>query len=323
MARCQTIFLDKPSFRIGSLFITAILVVVFQVANASESVGSESEQKTRFHRTVEALADESEDVRSEFAMLALQQLALSHALEAQLAREELAASSDRAKLHGWSMAVDRYADDLTRMVREVREDSPVMLSFMQHGSIAISVAGRMVMLTHPRYAQQRALEQNILTEFCSQHACDVMFETSPQRSTLPVMTATVRPDWNFTEQGYLCSHQGIRLTFRPGGELRRQRQACTAIIQELMRLHDEIAWQLRHSVKVSWQEIALFKTPRGIGHRVQLNRVGDSILLDLPLLEQNVALLQEAALWLQKRLELLREDARLELDASDLNLPAD
>lgn len=323
MARCQTIFLASrvPGVKCLLTLVLYLLAAFAALAlHASDSSGTREKQGTRFYLTVKAVAVGSEDARHAFAKTALQQLALAHALEAQLAREDLKASGDRKKLLGWSLAVDRYARDLARMIAAIEQGNPASLLFTQEDRVAIQLSGRMVIVSHPRRAQQRALEQEILQEFCTRQACDQFLNASLAQSNLPVTTAPVRPAWTFTEDGHRCSYQGVRLMFRPGGKLRQQRVACAAVIQEIMQLSNEIAWQIRHSVAVSWKEVALFSTPIDGQHRVQLNSAGDSILLSLPVLAQNPQLLQEAALWLRERIELTSEEAVLVLDANDLML---
>lgn len=312
-----------------------LVLVAMHVALADEF---EAQQKSRFLRTVEAISEQSVEIRAEFARVALQQLALAHSLEAELAREELAASSDPQKLVGWAAAVDRFANDLTRMARELENYESenfadgfgsdfsnhlsVAFSYTGQGVVALTGTGRMIILSHPRYEQQRALEQSILKEFCARESCDSFVEIPlSSKPNIPVTTAVVKPAWNFTEEGYVCSLDGIDLVFPSDGNLRQQRMNCAAIMQEIMRLRDEVTWQVRHSVAVAWNEVSLFATPIDNEHRVQLNRAGDSILLKLPLLAANSNLLGAAIQWLRRRIELAESNVQMQFDASDLHIP--
>ncbi|MFK7976906.1 MAG: hypothetical protein AB8C02_12265, partial [Halioglobus sp.] len=225
------------------------------------------------------------------------------------------------KLRGWAAAVDRFARDLTQIAREIEVGQSVIFSVSPRGVLTIAATGRMIILTHPRHAQQSALEQSILKEFCIAHACEQFARRgSTSSAPIPVTTSAIKPAWNFTEDGYLCTHAGIELTFPASGSLGQQRFVCAAVMQELMQLHDEVAWQIRHSVDVAWGDIGVFATPLTDQHRVQLNSAGDSVLLKLPVLAENYSLLSAAAQWLRRRLVLAESDAQLRFDADDLNV---
>jgi hypothetical protein len=258
---------------------------------------------SRFQRTVLGLESAPDEWRSEFASVALVHLAEIYLGEADLARSELNESSNAAKLEGWSRAVAAYADQLILVQQDVETGFPVEVFARFPDEASLRVAGRTVILNHPRADQQAAYEQHVLLDFCGRRDCisltapDVEPGSAPE--PIPVSAPLVSPQWRFTQRGPVCSLNSFALHFEPAADLSKARPLCTQLLQEMTMLAMEIRWQQRHGVAVGWEVLTIKATPRRPEHMIILNADGDTLLLSLPLLHAQPRLLKDIYPWLQ------------------------
>lgn len=304
-----------------SVFVLACCLAWAAASRTNAANGEEDIHASRFLRTVQGVMAGPETLRIEFAKIALTQLAMTHTLEAELARTAALQSSDRRKLQGWARAVDQYASDLSYLIEEVDRGAMPVLAFTPHREVAITIDGRMIILSHPRHNQQASLEQITLQEFCGRNACEAFTQEVGQPSAVSGMASGIKPVWKFSEDGRHCTYEGIRIHYSAAGSLADQRKHCANLIREIVNLHDEIAWQMQHSVFVQWEDVTIVPTPARPGYRVQLNDAGDSVLLALPLLASGELSFNSVAQWLRKRLQLGLTQASLELQAIDFDSP--
>jgi len=294
------------------LWITTVCpALAVQIASAEIA-----EPQSRFQRTVGYIQSASPQLRVEFASIALTHMAMAYAAEAQLAREEARAAGGDANLRAWSVAVDRYARQMPLLLEDIELGLPVHLMMGGEKSLAISVADRAVILSHPRLNQQRVFEQEVLEDFCARNNCELFIPAGSGSQPISVSTRHVRPDWNFTQQEWSCSYQGIKVKFKAEQNLVNSRTICEQFMQEVVALADEIAWQQRHAVPIKWEELAIQSTPHRPEHTVRLNRLGDTVLVSVPLLYGSPGLLEQLIPWIQQRFTHQGE-ASVELDADD------
>ena len=273
---------------------------------------------SRFHRTVLALQEAPLDEQADFALDALRELIEVYIAEADLASMEAREpdQASKAKLRGWSQAVDHYASQLMLVMEDIDEGFPLAISIGREGAVTVTVADRAVMLSHPRLGQQAAFERRVLSEFCSRHDCESMTELADAAEPIPLSGTGMKPGWSFTETGQVCSREGIEVRFESVHNLGLSRSTCEELLQEADTLVTEIAWQRRHGVVVDWDRLAISPTPQRPEHLVRLNEAGDSILVTLPLIYGSLGLLEDLKPWLRYRVGAGAE-VRLELDAGN------
>jgi hypothetical protein len=254
-------------------------------------------------------------LQADFAGTALRELAEVYMAEADLARKQALEQEGAAKLRGWSNAVDQYASQLALLLEDIELGLPVELQHNGVESITVMVGGRAIILSHPREDQQVAFEQRVLLDFCGRNDCKVLTAETGSRQPIPVSASQVKPVWAFTETGPVCSHEGIQVMFASAANLARSRITCKQLLQEMMTLSDEIAWQRRHGVSVQWHELSIRATPQRPEHVVLLNNAGDSILVTVPLLYGSPHLLEDIVPWIQDRAGT-KEPVAIRLDAT-------
>lgn len=291
------------------------LVLLFCAALSGVAAAAES---SRFQRTVEALQDADDALRREFASVALLELAEIYLAEADLADSEARDSEEAARLRAWSRAVEQFAAQLLLVQGDIELGLPVELRSYRHEDPSITVAGRTVFLAHPRHREQPAYEQSVLTRFCTGATCAALTAAANAgESPIPMSVGQVKPEWQFSEGGPVCRYRGLSVTFSARDRLFEQRALCQELMQEAVLLANELAWQQRHGVEVSWETLSLRATPGRPQHLVLLNEEGDSVLVTAPLIYSTAGLLPRLAPWL--RSPGAGGDApRLDLHAADM-----
>ena len=270
---------------------------------------------SRFERTVEALQRAETPLREDFSSIALVELTEIYLAEADLARNEAQALQGDPALRGWSRAVERFAEQLLLVQQDVAIGLPVELRRHDREVPAVSVAGRTVMLAHPRRAQQAAFEQRVLARFCTTAPCTRLTGTEAATAPIPVAPSPMSPSWEFSPSGPLCRYRGLAVQFSAGGNLAAQRARCDALMLEAETLAAELAWQARHDVEVTWDALAVSATAHRPEHLVLLNQAGDSLLISVPLIHATPGLLDALTPWLRQR-HRAGESASVQLDAT-------
>lgn len=300
-----------------TVFLLLWIAIASPAAVAQVVVAENVAPQSRFQRTVGYLQSASPALRVDFASIALAKIAVAYATEAQLAREEARSQGENAMSKAWSVAVDRYARQMPVLIEDIELGLPVDLILGRDKFLAISVADRTLILTHPRPSQQSAFEQEILAAFCARYSCESFMSEGSGSRPISVSRRHVKPEWNFTQQRWSCSYRGISVQFGKEGSLSNARLICQQFIQEIVVLADEIAWQERHAVPIQWEELVVETTPHRPEHMVRLNEIGDSVLIAIPLLYGNPELLEKITPWIRGRLAD-QEQVNIKLNADSL-----
>ena len=266
-------------------------------------------EMSRFQRLVASLEGAEPASRSRFARAALLQMAEVHLAEAGLARNQSAQSMERERLLGWARAVELYAGQLLELHDRVEQGAPVVLLPELLAHPGILVAGRSTVISHPRGDQQQALEQAILHAFCEQEDCLQLLAAEVELLPGPILEspAGIPPNWSFSRSGPVCEQRGLQIEFPAGGggagSLAQYRSLCQQLFSELQLLVADLRGQLRQGVVPDWSALAISAAPHRPEHDIRLNRVGDSLLLAVPLLHSTPGLLPRLLPWLRSLAE--------------------
>ena len=85
-------------------------------------------------------------------------------------------------------------------------------------------------------------------------------------------------------------------------------------MQEVITLTNEMAWQQRHAVSIEWDQLEIKPTPRRPEHMLQLNTLGDTVLVTVPMLYRSAGLFRQVLPWIRRRVTE-QEDVSVDLDA--------
>jgi hypothetical protein len=240
------------------------------------------------------------ELRSNFAAIALSSMASAYVKEAQLAREQ-ARRSGKSNLWTWSANVDHYAGEISMLLEDVELGLPVQLSLAGGKSLAVTVADRTIIVSHPRLNEQSAFEQGILKDFCASNSCEQFAPDNGANEPIPVSAVRIRPNWTFTAQGSLCAYRGITVQFDNAQNMANARLICEQLLKEIMALTEELAWQQRYAVSIEWERLAVQPIPHSPEHSVQINTLGDTVLVTIPMLYSSADLLKQLIPWMRAK----------------------
>ncbi|MDG2046129.1 MAG: hypothetical protein P8J79_02855 [Halioglobus sp.] len=283
-------------------------IVIAQIL--ADTGGSQS----RFYRTVHYLQDASPQLRGQFATIALTQLIDGYLEEARLVNEESRTAGAQANARSWSLAVSHYANQIPLLLDDIALGLPVRLTEVEDKSLAITVTDRTIILNHPRFDQQHALEHGILLEFCALYPCAQFMRRDTEPVAIAASRVHVRPHWTFTARGAVCAYQGIEVQFKNGKNLAASRAICNQFLQEAISLANEISWHQALAVPIQWSEFEIQATAGGAEHLVRLNGLGDVAAVTVPLLYANQRLFEHILPWARQWLAH-RQEASIQLKA--------
>ena len=211
------------------VLILAVSLVVLAPNVISEDTGN----VTRFQRTAQYLQDAAPELRSDFAATALSSLARAYLAEANLARQEARKPGRQASLRAWSATVEGFARQMPLLLEDIELGMPVRLTLGVEKSLAITVAGRTVILSHPRLNEQNAFEQEILLAFCARQNCEQFMPGNGEVAPIAVSAVQIRPEWAFTSRESLCAYQGITVRFASASDIANARLICEQFLLEV------------------------------------------------------------------------------------------
>jgi len=320
MHSCPLLCLNRP-VSWGCALRTGVLAGLLTALPVwAQPPASDPPALSRYQRTLQYLQYAPEQEQVDFAGDALSRLVEVYMAEADLARSEARQQSGVAatRLRGWAVAVDQYASQLLLVLDDLEQGFPLELSLGAQGPASLTVAGRAVILSHPRPSQQGAYEREVLADYCGRHDCLAITATATEGESarpIPMSAAQVSPRWTFTNAGPVCSYQDLEVQFGNTRQLAALRDLCAQLMQELVGLAVELAWQRRHGVAVNWAALDIVATPGRPGHVVHLNLAGDSVLANVPLLAGSEGLLADIVPWLRAR-SAGEQTATLQLNAA-------
>ncbi|MFV8818718.1 hypothetical protein [Haliea sp. E17] len=258
--------------------------------------------ESRFERVVSSLAaSEDQSLRARFASVAILELTETYLAEADLARRQARETeeADARTLRSWAGAVDRYAMQLLPLVETLEAGAPLAMQRHPNDVPFLDVAGRVVILAHPRPEQQAAYEQAVLARFCRPGVCEQLVAVDAIPLAPP--PAPVNLNWEFGPGTAACVYRNLRVNFPGTANLNTRRELCGQLMRELEALASELARQPALGVAVEWDQLQVTALQGRPGHLVTLNRAGDSALVELPLLYASPGALQASSGWLRGR----------------------
>ncbi|UCC57188.1 MAG: hypothetical protein JSU75_05535 [Gammaproteobacteria bacterium] len=247
----------------------------------------------------EGIADGPAVLRSDLAQIALDEMALEYAREAEQARTEMRRWKKKASLARWSGEVQKLADHYADLAVTITPATPIDIRTGPDGSLYLHVAGQLVVVTIPRMNEQYAFEQQIAARFCEiNHCADLVDEPVPAvPAKRPVLRAKTL--WSFSQDaGPTCSSpDGLEFMYRNTDNLGQKRETCARVVGELKVLAKAIEGEIATGARVDWQRLAIHTLAEG-GEQVILNGTGDTLVLSLPTLAPRPELLKRIRPWL-------------------------
>jgi hypothetical protein len=273
-------------------------------------------------------------MRSDFAWLALTQMAEFYNEEAARARREARNTSRARDAAQWAASVEDYARKISALADSITSATAIDISVGIDNSVQVYVGGHPVILSEAISGQQSVYEQRVLERFCILYICeDLLPELDIGARALPETLAATDETlayWSFSQHaGPVCmTNDGLEFQFQQMAGLGEKREACSRVVAELSELARAIAREQQQGTRINWETLEVLPAPADEPQRVRLaTRV--EIRLELPMLNGKPGLLKIVRPWLMARvrgdsysLVVLNADRLMGLDDSHISEPA-
>lgn len=257
-------------------------------------------------RLARQLQDAPLPMRSDFAWLALTQMAAFYTGEAERARLETRATSRARKAAQWAAAVDDYAGRIASLADSISSESAINISVGISNEVHVFVDGQPVILAAAISSQQAAYETRVLERYCILYICeDLLQDIDYGEPALSAEYVTSDPDiayWSFSQHsGPVCmTNDGLEFQFQQVSDLTAKRAACSRVVAELSELAGALAHKQQQGVSINWRLLTVHPAPPGDENRVSIAR-HDDIHLMLPTLAGLPQLVKMVSPWLIAR----------------------
>jgi hypothetical protein len=247
----------------------------------------------------EGIADGPAALRADLARIALAEMAVEYAREAQQARSEMQRRGKKASLARWSGEVQKLADDYAQLAETITPATPIEIRTGPDGSLYLHVAGQLVVVSIPRMNEQTAFERQIVNRFCSLNRCADLVDEPVQAAPATRPVARAKTLWSFSQDaGPTCSSpDGLEFMYRNTDDLGQKRETCARVVAELKALAKAIETEIAAGARVDWQRLAIHTLGDG-DEQVILNGTGHTLRLSLPTLAPRPELLIRVRPWL-------------------------
>jgi len=296
---------EQPLAKSGSGFVLLLLGLLL-VATQTQSMTASEVVPSVVVQLATVLHESPRPMRTDFAWLALTQMAEFYAEEAARARREMRHTSRARDASQWAASVDDYARKILALADSITSATPISITVGIDNSVHVYVDGKPVILTGAISGQQSVYEQRVVERFCILYICEDLLpelEDSQRESSVALtQTDATRAYWSFSQYaGPVCmTKDGLEFQFQRATDLGEKREACTRAVTELSELAVAISREQQQGVRVDWDALKILPVPADEPQRVILAaRV--EIYLPLPMLAENPGLLKMVRPWLRAR----------------------
>jgi hypothetical protein len=252
---------------------------------------------------IEALPGMTPDARVHLADLIVAGLAEAYETELATAMQEFQLrGSDRRNLTQWYLATAPMLAELRERQAELREAEVVELHMEAHNQLLLIIDGRPLWAAWPRPAAQRAVEQELASDFCRLHECPEASDAGvPARVVEP---STVSGHWVLAQYRPATweSADGVNCEFQEYSRIGEKVGHCQALVADLHVLAAALRAAQRSGERIAWTHLGLRATRDGL-QNITVNEHGDYIGAFVPSLAAALVDWGEARRWLEARVQ--------------------
>ena len=326
---------DPPETRARLGVVSLLFLGLLFAGSQTQSLAATAEaMPSVLVQLARVLRDSPLPMRSDFAWLALTQMAEFYNEEAARARMETRNTTRARDASQWAASVEVYARKISTLADSITSATVIDISVGIDNSVQIYVSGQPVILTGAISGQQSVYEQRVLERFCILYICeDLLPELDIGAREVPETLAATDETvayWSFSQHaGPVCmTNDGLEFQFQQMTGLGEKREACTRVVAELSELARAIAREQQQGKRINWETLEILPAPADEPQRVRLAaRV--EVRLELPMLSGKPKLLAIVRPWLMARvrgdtysLVVLNADRLMGLDGSHISEPA-
>jgi len=239
-----------------------------------------------------------------FTKTALIQMAMLYEQEAVKSRQEDASGArHNFKKSRWRQSALEYADQLRQVSDQVNSFSEIVLYIEEYGAPTIVVDGKPYILTTPDLKKSGLLYTAIVEQLCTKEICGE--EIKKQDSEKDKIRIVINAEWKITEteNPEYYSEDGLHFVFNDLKDRKKKQEIILQIMRELRLISESLIEIFNKNVSIDWDVLRIEHISGSYGHKIIINRFGDSLAMELVYLGQINMLFAETIPWMQARLK--------------------
>jgi len=239
-----------------------------------------------------------------FTKTALIQMAMLYEQEAvKSRREDASGARQNFKKSRWRQSALEYAEQLRQVSDQVNLSSEIVLYIEEYGAPTIVVDGKPYILTTPDLKKSGLLYTAIIEQLCTKEICGE--EIKKQDSEKDKIRIVINAEWKIseTENPEYYSEDGLHFVFNDLKNRKKKQEISLQIMRELRLISESLIEIFNKSVSIDWDVLRIEHISGSYGHKIIINRFGDSLAMELVYLGQLNMLLAETIPWMQARLK--------------------
>ncbi len=250
------------------------------------------------------MQDDGREQLTLFTKTALIQMAVLYEQEAMKSRQE-DASGERQNFNKsrWYHMAFEYAEQLRQVSEHISLSSEIVLYIEEYGEPTIVIDGKPYILTSPDLKKSGLLYTNIVEQLCTKEICGQ--DIKKQDSEKDKIKIVINAEWKIsaTEQPEFFSEDGLHFVFNDLKDRKKKQEICLQIMRELRLISDTLIDISSKGVSIDWDVLELEHISGSYGHKIIINRYGDSLAMELVYLGRLEMLLTGTIPWMQARIK--------------------
>ena len=299
------------------LFLLPLLAAVNSVQgeNRAEQSGD------RFSQLVQIVAASGENEQQDFSWIALSELTAAYeSVFTSSGSETPKERRSRDRLVSWRSATRSYISELQGLLERLPGSVDIQMQADSVEAPVIYIDGTPIVLSGPEIGGVKLMEKRIIDTYCAMYDCGEL--NTPAGQQPEAVYTSVGGSWhlrNFGKASYVTT-DGLIFTFNGLSERPAKQQVCEAFAAELRNLAAGLRDALDAGHRIDWDRLEIQPLAGGRGHRIQFNRSGEYLRLELPLLARNGVPAAAMLAWIRERATGGGESGEFEIAADPLLL---
>jgi hypothetical protein len=239
-----------------------------------------------------------------FTKIALTQMAVMYEHEAMKSRQESGSGAEQNfQKSRWRHRALEYAQQLQQVSEQVSKTSEIELYIEEYGEPTIVIDGKPYILTTPDLKKSGLLYTAIVEDLCRKEIClEDDKEKEIEKNKLRIV---INAEWKIAAGALpeFFSEDGLHFIFNDLKDRKKKQKICLQIMRELRLISESLMEISSKGISIDWDVFNHELISGSYGHKIIINRFGDSLAMELVYLGQMDMLLIETIPWMQGQLK--------------------
>lgn len=282
-----------------------LLLFAISFLGALSSAQSENHSQRSgdvFSRLVQIVAESGENEQQDFSWIALSELTAAYERVFMDSRTETPKEKrSRDKLISWRNGTRRYISELHDLLDRLPGSVEIQLQAETVGPPVIYIDGKPTIISGPDIGSADLMEKRIIDTYCAMYDCSELPTSAGQQPEAAPTPGGGSWSLRNVGQASYVTPDGLIFTFSGVSERKEKQRICEAFASEIRNLAAGLRGALDAGHVIHWDRIEIQPLTGSRGHRIQFNRSGESLRMELPLLARIGAPAAEMLAWIKQR----------------------